>query len=442
MQPMVDPLGFDVYRPQPGVHLAVCANERFRLATFAAFVEQRLDEDLAAATALLPEVLGRGTKTYPQTLDLERAQAELYGATINTGVIKLGERHLIAVWLSMPGQRFVDAPDLYRRGMQLLTEVLAHPARARNGSLRGDYVRQEADQLTRRIRSLADNKSAYARWRCIRAMCAGEPYGVFELGSEEKVQAISPGELAAYHRDLLSGHPISLYALGPFAAEAEAIAEQLAQSINWSRRNDVPDWLELPASTHDRPTGSAEPRRVEERQAMTGGWLVLGYRTPIVRSHPAYPAMLFLNAMFGGTVHSRLFLNVREKASLAYAASSSYDAHKGIVMAVAGIDPQRRADAERMIAAQLDDLRNGNISDEEMAATRATLISRLKEREDKPADRILANLAGRLGGRLVALSDELADVAKVTKADVAAAARQLQLDTAYFLGGATNVANP
>ncbi|REJ37974.1 MAG: hypothetical protein DIU84_02355 [Bacillota bacterium] len=105
------------------------------------------------------------------------------------------------------------------------------------------------------------------------------------------------------------------------------------------------------------------------------------------------------------------------------------------MLAVAGVDPARRAQAEEMMLAELADLAAGNIDAGEFAASRATLMRRLKEREDRPGQMIMANLVGRIGGRVDGLEEALARLEAVTPEQVAAAARRVRLDTIYFLGG-------
>lgn len=427
---MTDAMGFAVSRPAPGVEVRVRSSQRFHRTTFALFIEQRLAPDLASATALLPRVLRRGTASYPETLDLERAQEELYGASLDAGVVKVGERHLVMLWLTLPAQRYVSEPGLYDRGLALLAEAAARPARDPGGGLRAAYVGQEARELAREIRSLKDHKMGWAQQRCIAVMCAGEPYGVPELGTEEGVAALDAGFLTGYHQDLLARHPLTLYAFGPFD-DPDAVAGRLAQ-VGAELRGGV--LVDLPPAATDVPA-PAEPRRVEEWEDMAGGWLVLGFRTGVVRADPDYYAMLMLSDLYGGSTHSRLFLKVRERASLAYAAGASYDASKGVMLAVAGVDPARRAQAEEMMLAELADLAAGNIDAGEFAASRATLMRRLKEREDRPGQMIMANLVGRIGGRVDGLEEALARLEAVTPEQVAAAARRVRLDTIYFLGG-------
>src|SRR5690606_20985752 len=209
-------MAFTVIQAAPGVEVRLRSSDRFHRTTFALFLEQRLAPDLASPTALLPRVLRRGTVSYPETLDLERVQAELYGASLDAGVLKVGERHLLTVSLTLPAQRYVPEPGLYDRGLALLAEVAAQPAQGPDGGLRSGYVNQEARELVREIRSQRDHKMGWAQQRCIAVMCAGEPYGVPELGTEEGAAALDAAALTSYHARLRDRHPMTLYAFGPF----------------------------------------------------------------------------------------------------------------------------------------------------------------------------------------------------------------------------------
>ena len=82
------------------------------------------------------------------------------------------------------------------------------------------------------------------------------------------------------------------------------------------------------------------PRRIVETMDVTQGKLAMGYRC----SSDDYPAMVLANLIFGGTSNSKLFLNVRERLSLCYYASSSYARSKNILTVSSGVET---ADFER-----------------------------------------------------------------------------------------------
>ena len=68
---------------------------------------------------------------------------------------------------------------------------------------------------------------------------------------------------------------------------------------------------------------------------VTQGKLGMGFRLR-QRRHP--PPLLLGNTLFGGTSNSKLFLNVREKLSLCYYASSAYHRQKGLITVSSGIE--------------------------------------------------------------------------------------------------------
>lgn len=421
--------GFQHYALGPGLNLYVKSTPQFKRTTVAAFVHRRLQPDTAAVTGLLPLVLQRGTQAYPTGLDLEKAMARLYGARLNASVSRLGDRQLVTFTLELPGDRFVGEP-LLARGLEVLRQVMLEPVTEGDG-LKGEYVAQEKELQIGRIRSLINDKISYARWRCIQHMFANDPYGIYHLGTEEGVRALTPQLLRQQHQTLLAESPIDLYALGDFdpRAAADTIAQVLAAELA-RRRQQL---AEVP------PTQVAQPqegeRQIVEDERMEQGWLVLGARTGIGYAHPDYYALQFYNGILGGFVHSKLFLNVREKASLAYAASSSVDPSKGVLLAMAGIDPQKYDQALAIMRQQLAQMLAGEISDEEMEATRKALTRQVKLVRDQPFSQIFWHLRGAVEGRARSLEEALAEIASIGRERVTTVARQVQLDTIYFLRG-------
>ncbi len=90
---------------------------------------------------------------------------------------------------------------------------------------------------------------------------------------------------------------------------------------------------------------------------MTQGKLAMGYRC----SSDDYPAMVLANLIFGGTSNSKLFLNVRERLSLCYYASSSYARSKNILTVSSGVETADFERAEAEIGRQLQAVQQGRL---------------------------------------------------------------------------------
>jgi predicted Zn-dependent peptidase len=153
-----------------------------------------------------------------------------------------------------------------------------------------------------------------------------------------------------------------------------------------------------------------------------------------------YPAALIYNGILGGFPHSKLFIHVRERASLAYYASSRFDGHKGLLMIQTGIEIANKEKAESIIRKQLEDIRNGVVSDDELSKTKAMIINSLRENDDSAFDQIGYHFNSVLSGKERSKQELIEAIQATGLGSVVDIARNVELDTVYFLrdkGGAS-----
>lgn len=422
---MRDETAFVHERLAPGVDLYVLETSKFKRARVSLFVHDVLDPERVAAGALLPFVQKRGTRSHPTGQALERAAGKLYDATLAGGVHKFGDRQSLSYSLEVASDRYVNEPVL-AQGLELLREMICEPATV-DGGLSPEYVDQEKRFQIGRVRALVNDKIRYAIFRCVEEMFKGRPYALHELGTEEAIARLDAKTLAAHHRELLGTRPIDIYVVGD--VEAARVREQVAAWFTGGRDQT----LELQLS--EVGLGEGDVSVVTQEEPMKQGWLVLGLRTDVRRSDPLRFGLQVFNGILGGFAHSKLFVNVREKASLAYSAYSYYDANKGLILAYAGIDVNKYDQALDIIRQQIQDTSEGRFSHEELDATIRGFVSQYRMRLDSMNGLILHHLGGKLEGCPESIEESLARVSKVTREDVIEAAKRIRLDTIYFLKG-------
>ena len=411
-----------------GIRLVFLPADKFKTISLGLFLHQELREDLAAATALLPSVLERGSRRYPDNLTLRRELERLYGAELSTDIHKKGERHLISCSMEMVHGKYVGEDDgLLHKGMEILASVIADPL-VEDGGFKPDYVAQEKDQLVKEIRGLINDKATYATEKCLETMCAGERFGVFKLGTVEAVNRIDPLSLWRYYRDLISGNPIELYVVGEL--EPGQVLAAAGEAFGFERR---PRRDGIPATEIYREIGEVKFR--EEAMPVSQAKLVLGYRTNISSSDLLYFALLVYNGVLGAFPHSKLFMNVREKASLAYYVYSRLEHHKGLMIVAAGIEGADFEKARGIIEEQVEAMAAGRISDAEMENTRRGLINQLRTQADNPYQMINFHLDGAVGGKNYTAAEVIEGIAAVGPAEVKAVAGRIKLDTVYLMKG-------
>ncbi|MBN2909398.1 insulinase family protein [Polycladomyces sp. WAk] len=411
--------------PVGNLRVHVCATDKFKTNTLSAMIQQELSPQIVTKTALLPLVLQRGTETYPTTLQLKQRLEELYGANLFADVYKRGERHVLQVGLEIANEQYLRAPaSLLEEGVAFLSEVLTRPV-TENGGFKESYVAAEKKNLKQKIESLKDDKIRYAAQRCIEEMCAGEPYSLFNYGRSEDLDHIDAQSLYTYYRDLIRLRPIDLFFVGNVSVD---------EVVRLVERHFPTDQAErVPVETGEVRHTVNEVKEVVDRLDVKQGKLNLGCRTQVSIRDDDYVALMMYNGILGGFPHSKLFVNVREKASLAYYASSRLESHKGIMTIQSGIEIANYQRAVDIIREQLDAMRQGDINEVELEQTKATLINQLRERQDRSYDLIDAEYHSILSGRPRPLEQLVEELKQVTKADVQRVAEKVQLDTIYFL---------
>ncbi len=401
--------------------------DKFKTIDLGGFVHRPLDKDSVTATALAAQLLKRGSRRYPSTRALTIRTEELYGAGLDSYVMKYGESQSIGVSLGVVDRSYLpDSSDVLGDGLGLFFELLTDPV-TEDGGFRRDYFDQERDNLRRRIEGVINDKQRYARFRGLQEMCPDEGYGLLEIGRLEDIPGLDPVGVYDRYRGMLSERPIDLVAVGP--TDPGQLVGRMADLIprGPGRRTAFKVTGAAPPPPH--------PREVVEEQEVKQGKLVMGFRTGITQGDPDYPALLGYNGVLGGFVHSKLFQNVREKASLAYYAHSAVNGAKGFVVIESGIDPVNYERAREIIERQVAAIREGDISDYEFESTKKALHNIIRQGEDDPSDMIAIQLAQARSGRFRTLPQRLEEIAGITRDGIVKVAGLVTLDTVYFLRG-------
>lgn len=408
----------------PGVYLNYIHATKFKTGLLSAQLVTPLDAAKAAPGALLPAVLRRGTERHGDMQALSRALDLLYGAGLSYTVRKKGENQCVGFLMSFIDDKFAPGNEkLLESAADLLGEVLLRPVTA-EGVFLPAYVDGEKDNLIDAIRSILDDKRDYADKRLIEEMCRGERYGIARLGTEEAVEALDGKSLYDFYQNILMTARVELFYCG--SADPDRVEDALRRGLAGLPHGE----RVAPVASEHRPA-PAEPRYLTESMDVTQGKLSMGFRAATEDQH----AMMLANLVFGGYSNSKLFLNVREKLSLCYYASSGYHRSKGIVTVSSGVEFADYQRAHDEILAQLESVQLGDFEPWELDGAKGVLLSAVRSREDS-GTRMEENLLGQAATGLWETEEALMDsLQAVTPERVAAAAKSMTLDTVYFLKG-------
>jgi len=408
-----------------GVTLGIIPTDRAKTDNLLITLSLPLDENVTKY-ALLARVLNRGTENHPSILAISRRLRELYNASVGLFSASMGETLMLTFSVRSLKQKYAyDDMDIFGGTALIVSEMLFHPYMP-GGKFCEEYITAEKRLLADALRAQINDKIRYSINRSTELMCEGEPYAIPSSGRLEDIDAITADELSDcldYIRN--NGAVTILYA-------GELSEDEIKKHL--SKLNFAPRDAEIKPATPKKKRD--EVLYVTETMDIAQAKLVLGFKTDITLRSENYIKMAVLNEIYGGGTTSKLFSNVREKMSLCYFCSSMPAGHKDIMMVISGIEAANYEKARDAIVAELEAIKHGEITDEELASAKMSLANRYNEVTDSPAALCSWYLSRIMGGRSDSPEEAAKSLESVTKQDVADIAADITLDTVYLLKGA------
>lgn len=410
-----------------GVNFRSIKDSRFKTVRMSIHFLLPLDRKTAAANAILPFLLTRASRKYPDYTKLNEHLAELYGAELDADVQKLGDIQVLSVSASGIADRYaLNRESVSAELSRLLCSVLFDPP-LKDGLFPEDGFEQEKRQLIEMLDSEFNDKRLYALRRCEEIMCSNEPYGISRCGTKEDLQNLNRESLTETWNHLIHHARAEIMVLGD--CDPEPIFCDFSAAFQNLGRTSV---VKCPNVTVQ---SAGQANDVTEKMDVAQSKLVMGFRTACAEPDQAVPAVKLMSALYGGTPNSKLFLNVREKMSLCYYCSSMFNPVKGIMLVQSGVETKNIDRARTEILAQLDEIKKGNFTDEDLSAAKLSLCNSYHTLSDSLDGLEGWYLSKTFSNPIRTPEEEAKLVEAVTREGLINMAKSITLDTVYRLTG-------
>ena len=409
-----------------GIKLHEIQTEKFKTNLIAIFLSMPITKENVTKNSLLSAVLRRGSKNMPTQEQISQELEEMYGASFDCGLDKTGDNHILKFYLESVNDKFLPQTDenMLKTSIKKLLEIVFNPL-VENGAFKEEYVKQEKENVKRIIEGKPDNKARYAFDRCIEEMYKDEPYGLYKYGYIEDLEQITAQDLYNYYQTMITQCKIDIFVSGNIS-EVRGIIEQNENIQKLQERE--PNYK----INNVEPKEEVEEKEVIEEMEVTQGKLTIGLDLHLENEEQKYDAMLY-NAILGGTANSKMFQEVREKASLAYTAGSSYVRYKSNIFIKCGIEIKNYEKAMEIIRKQLEDMKNGVFTDEDIENAKKGIISGIKAIDDEQDTEITYFFGQELTGSKTSLEEYIEKIQKICKDDIIKVANSININTIYFL---------
>jgi predicted Zn-dependent peptidase len=414
-----------------GVNLHVLPTKKYKTIRIFLRFTATLDRATITKRALLSSLLETNSLNYPDQTRLSAKLADLYGASFGTNVGKKGRLHWLNVGMSFVNGEYINDDTLLTEAADFLKEILFYP-HIKDGQFDQQTFDLEKENMIAYLESLDEDKQTAASLALQELYFdKDEAQKIPSFGTVAELEEITAASLAEYYQKMIAEDQVDIFVIGD--VEEEEVYRALRHLPFTDRTASHPEIFYM----------QPEENIIKERQKQDDviqAKLNLAYQTHVYYDEIDRFALLVFNGLFGGFPHSKLFMNVREKESLAYYASSNVDTFRGYMSVQTGIDGKNRDKVLRLVHEQLESLRNGEITELGMAQTKSMLRNQYLLSLDSPQAAIeTAYLENWLPYTKMTDEEWLSQMESVTVEDVQKVAEKVKLQAIFFLdGGNTN----
>lgn len=408
-----------------GITLHNIQTNKFKTNLFAIFLTLPLTRETVTKNALLTAVLRRGTANLPSQEQISITLEEMYGAGFDCGIEKSGDYHTIKFYLEAIEEQFLpEKEELTKKAMELLLEIAFHPFTEHN-AFKEEYVEQEKENLTQIIEGKIDNKASYALERCIEEIYQNKPYGLYKYGYIEDLEKITTKDLYQYYLEVIQTCKIDVFVSGQIQENTEEIIRNNQNIQQLAKRN-------ITLKPEEKNEIRQEPKIITDSMEVTQGKLVIGLDIDSNVENLSYIAMVY-NTMLGVGANSKLFQNVREKASLAYTCGSNYLKRKQIILIRAGIEIENYEKALEIIKEQLEQMKQKEFTKQDIESAKNLIYATINNIEEEQDTEISYYFGQELAQSNVTIEEYKQKIEQVTEEQIVQIANTIKINTIYFL---------
>ena len=410
-----------------GIKLHTIKTDKFKTNLIAVFITTPLERKTVTLDSMIPAILRRGSAELNTQEEIEKNLEELYGASFDLGIEKIGDNHVLKFYLESISDEFLPQKEnVTDKSIETLLNIIFNLL-TENGKFVHEYVDSEKRNLKQIIESKIDNKAAYSAEKTIEAMYKGKPYGLYKYGYIEDLENMQNQDIYNRYQEIIAQGKIDIYVSGTF--NENQVEEQITKKLqNLAPR--TPKYIINNETTENKQ--KMQVQELEEKLDVAQGKLVLGL--DVLKNEPnSRFAISLYNVILGESANSKLFQNVREKASLAYTAGSSYIRQKGNIIIRAGIEIENKEKALEITKQQLEAMKQGDFTEDDIDNAKKYMINGIKTVEEGQDTEITYYIGQELSDLHTSLEEYQKQIEAVTKEDIIEVANKVEINTIYFL---------
>lgn len=421
-------MSYTIKEIKQGIKVHCIETKKFKTNLMTAVITLPLNRERVTFNSVIPAVLKRGTENLKTQEEIAKKLEEMYGAEFDCGIEKIGDNHVLKFYLETLNDNFIPKDykeNLTAESINLLLDIIFNPY-TENNKFKEEYVEAEKNNIKLLIQAKIDNKDAYALNSCIEEMYKGKPYGLYKYGYIEDLEKINAQNLYEYYKEIIEKAKIDIFFSG------DINAKEIEQEVEENCKIKELVGRDAKIIVNKEEKQKQEIKNKEDKMDVTQGKLVIGLDVNYTGEDVKFPISIY-NVILGESATSKLFQNVREKASLAYTARSNYVRQKSNIFIRCGIEIENFDKALEIIKKQLEDMKNGDFTEEDLENAKKYMISGITSIQDEQDSEVTYYIGQELSEKFTTFEEYAKKIEDVSMQDVKDVANSIDINTIYFL---------
>lgn len=421
-------MSYTIKEIKQGIKVHCIETKKFKTNLMTAVITLPLNRERVTFNSVIPAVLKRGTENLKTQEEIAKKLEEMYGAEFDCGIEKIGDNHVLKFYLETLNDNFIPKDykeNLTAESINLLLDIIFNPY-TENNKFKEEYVEAEKNNIKLLIQAKIDNKDAYALNSCIEEMYKGKPYGLYKYGYIEDLEKINAQNLYEYYKEIIEKAKIDIFFSG------DINAKEIEQEVEENCKIKELVGRDAKIIVNKEEKQKQEIKNKEDKMDVTQGKLVIGLDVNYTGEDVKFPISIY-NVILGESATSKLFQNVREKASLAYTARSNYVRQKSNIFIRCGIEIENFDKALEIIKKQLEDMKNGDFTEEDLENAKKYMISGITSIQDEQDSEVTYYIGQELSEKFTTFEEYAKKIEEVSMQDVKDVANSIDINTIYFL---------
>lgn len=337
-----------------------------------------LKKDETTGRRLLANVLSNSTQNYPSFQAINDREMDLYGSEINVYTRNLLNFNDLAFSVEFADPSFlIGSQTQIKDNLDLLGEIIFKP-NLKNGYFDETAFSTEKRNLMSNLVSIQDNQDLVSALGLIKLIYKNDPDRQVPIfGDIDQLEHITNEQLLDIYKDVIANDAVIINVVGN--VDENNFLEDINQSIFTQALKGDRNDLQISFSNFDdlikQPASEIEHKRLNQSR------IGLAYETSLSKGVNRLAPQI-MNLILGGDDQSQLFLQVREKNSLAYSVSSTYQPLSHLVTIQAGLDANSIGKALHLINEQIAYIKDGKVTNEQIRHAQKVMLTQRKISSD------------------------------------------------------------